>query len=184
MKLKEGMVCPVCEAGELKAVTKDVPFEYKGHGHVVGNVRGFDCPTCGESLWDERDEREIEKSLTDARRKIDGLLTSDEIRTIRKLFGMTQIEFARALDIGEKNFARYESGQSTQGRAMDHVLRMLQADPQNLGIIYRAWKGWASERQEMTVPVRRRRSRKVFAPLLTTRHCEGEEGQCLYESAL
>ena len=153
MKLRDGMLCPVCEAGKLKAVTKDVPFKYKGEAHIVKNVRAFECTTCGESLWDRRDEREIEKSLTDARRKVDGLLTSDEIRTIRKLFSMTQVEFAKALDIGEKNFARYESGQSTQSRAMDHVLRMLQADPQNLRVICRDWRGWTSEKQENTTGV-------------------------------
>jgi HTH-type transcriptional regulator / antitoxin MqsA len=184
MKPGDGMLCPACEAGKLKAVTKDVPFEYKGNKHLVGNVQAFECSACGESFWNERDEREIEKSLSDARREIDGLLTSDEIRTIRKLFGMTQVEFAIALDIGQKNFARYESGQSTQSRAMDHVLRMLQANPQNLRIIYRDWRGWTSEKQEMMVPVPRRRPRKVFTPMLNTQNCEVEEDGHLNGCAL
>jgi HTH-type transcriptional regulator / antitoxin MqsA len=135
MKLVNGMVCPVCEVGHLEKVIKNVPFKYKGHEHIVANVKGYDCNVCGESLWDDRDEKAIEKSLTDVRREIDGLLTSDEIKKIRQLFGMTQMQFSEALKVGAKNFARYESGQATQGRSMDHLLRILREYPYTMQVL-------------------------------------------------
>jgi len=184
MKLRDGMLCPVCEAGKLKAVTKDVPFEYKGQELVVGNVRVFECTTCDESLWDEKDEREVERSLTDARRRIDHLLSSDEIRAIRQLYGMTQVEFAKALQIGEKNIARYESGQSNQSRAMDHLLRMLQANPQNLKVIYKDWPGWPSEKHVITVQMFRRRQGTHYSPILNEQGCEVKEDAHLNECAV
>ncbi|MCP5074735.1 MAG: type II toxin-antitoxin system MqsA family antitoxin, partial [Rhodobacteraceae bacterium] len=78
------------------------------------------------------DEREIEKYLTDARRTIDGLLTSHEIKTIREHFQMTQVEFARLLRVSDKTFARYENGHVAQGYAMDDLLRILREFPETI----------------------------------------------------
>ncbi|MCK4377886.1 MAG: type II toxin-antitoxin system MqsA family antitoxin, partial [Deltaproteobacteria bacterium] len=43
--------------------------------------------------------------------------------------GLTQVELAKNLGVGEKNFARYENGQATQGRAMDTLLKVLKNYP-------------------------------------------------------
>lgn len=135
MRLQNGMVCPVCEAGEIRVTTKDLDFEYKGFRSTFPNRKAFECPVCGESFLDEREERALERSLTDARRRADGLLTSDEIRAIRRRLALTQIGFAKVLGVGEKNFARYESGQATQGRATDNLLRILRERPDTIRVI-------------------------------------------------
>ena len=95
----------------------------------------FTCQECEESFFDPKEQREIEKLLTDERRKIDGLLTSQEIKDIRQQFKMTQVEFARILRVGEKTFARYESGQASQGYAMDNLLRILRDFPETMRAI-------------------------------------------------
>ncbi len=138
----EGMVCPVCENGTMKSILKDLDFEYKGKGARIPNSKVLQCEECEEYFLNEKDEREIERMLTNFRRSIDGLLTSDEIKEIRQSFGMTQVRFAQALRVGEKNFARYESGQSTQGRQADNVLRILREFPQALRAIYQDYDGW------------------------------------------
>lgn len=181
MKIKDGMLCPMCEAGSLRSVQKDVPFEYKGNVHVVSNVRAYECDICGESLWDDRDERQVERSLTDVRRRTDGLLTTDEIKAIRQRFGMTQVEFARALQVGEKNIARYESGQATQGRSTDNLLRILQVYPSALQIIHKDNTVWVSQRQEIMVPVKKRRPRAVPTKV-DVEACQIDDGS--YEHAV
>lgn len=80
MKLRENLVCPICEEGKLNLASRDLEFEYKGNKFTVSNQRVYECKECGESLFDSKDERELEKKLTDNRREIDGLLTSEEIR--------------------------------------------------------------------------------------------------------
>ncbi len=122
---RNGSACPVCEEGVLSFVQKNVDFTYKGQTMQIQR-EVLTCSTCGESFFQTQDERAIEKVLTDRRRTIDGLLTSDEIRSIRKQFEMTQMEFARYLRVSQKTFARYESGQVTQSYAMDDLLRILQ----------------------------------------------------------
>lgn len=134
MKLEEGMICPVCESGNLSAIRKNVDFNYKG------NIRTYEstvyaCPECLEEFLDPKEQRKIDKKLTDSRRQIDGLLTSEEITRIRKKFGYTQVEFARILRVGEKNFARYESGQATQSRTMDNLLKIINHSPKSIEVI-------------------------------------------------
>ena len=134
MEFREGMACPVCESGKLFLVNKTIEFNYKR------NIRKFEtpvytCPECGEEFLGAGDQKEIDRQLTNSRRQIDGLLTPEDIRRIRQKFGYTQIEFAKVLKIGEKNFARYENGQSAQGRAMDNLLRVLDCYPESIHVM-------------------------------------------------
>ena len=141
MNFFEGMNCPVCEVAGLKAHSQDMAFEYKGKQITVANIKQFACPVCGESFIDKNDRKKLEKLLTDERRKVDGLLSSEEIKKIRSKFGVTQVQFAKALKVGEKNFARYESGQSVQSAAMDDLLRVLKAFPQAYKLFDKEWRG-------------------------------------------
>jgi HTH-type transcriptional regulator / antitoxin MqsA len=140
MELKKGEVCPVCESGKLEEKCEDIKFEYKGSYLLFPNEKALACGKCGESFFDPKRNREIEKELTDHRRKTDGLLTSEEIKAIREMFGMTQVKFAELLGVGEKNFARYESGQTTQSKSMDHLLRVLMHRPEVMSLINRRYK--------------------------------------------
>jgi len=133
--LYDGMPCPVCGEGHLRKIIQDESFEYKGQAIVVPSIESFVCDSCNEGLYNKDVSRGLEKHLADERRKADGLLTSDEIRQIRTNFGYTQVEFARILKVGEKNFARYESGASTQEKGMDLFLRALLRDPANIEVV-------------------------------------------------
>ncbi len=75
----EGGLCPVCEVGALALVNKEIEFDYKDN-KMSFKRDILECETCRESFFQPHDEDEIEKALTDRRRKVDGLLTSDEIR--------------------------------------------------------------------------------------------------------
>ena len=139
MELRHGAVCPVCEEGALDEVRKDLEFEYKGKIRTISNQLVYECANCGESLQNKKERRILEKLLADSRRDIDGLLSSMRIKRIRKIFGMTQAEFSAALKVGEKNFARYESGQSTQGRNTDSLLRILERYPHAIRVLGVDW---------------------------------------------
>ncbi len=139
MKFDDGMTCPICEIGSLAEKVEDIEFEYKGVTRTFPGQRIFQCSGCGESLQNKKDQRLLDRALTDSRRKIDGLLTAREIKSIREQFKMTQVEFARLLRVGEKNFARYENGQTTQGRAMDNLLRILHKHPHTINEIGGVW---------------------------------------------
>ncbi|MEA1922148.1 MAG: type II toxin-antitoxin system MqsA family antitoxin [Pseudomonadota bacterium] len=160
--LHEGMLCPVCDEGYLGLVQEKIEFTYKNHTTEVES-NTLNCSVCGESFVISPSERELEKILTDERRKVDGLLTSDEIRTIRLSLGFTQVDFAKTLGVGKKNFARYESGQATQGRSMDNLLRILKERPGMIETLIHA-QGKDEITTEITlhisVPMVKKRSQK------------------------
>lgn len=57
-----------------------------------------------------------------------GLLTSDEIVTIRESYGLSQVDLARLLGWGEATISRYES-KAIQDEAYDIMLRMIKDNP-------------------------------------------------------
>lgn len=142
MNFEEGMVCPVCEVGKMKTISKNLEFEYKDVQVVIPNRKVFECMICKESFTDPKDERELEKILTNHRRSVDGLLPDYEIRKIREQYNMTQVGFAKALRVGEKNFARYENGHSMQSCAMDNLLRVLRDYPYTISAFHKEWHNW------------------------------------------
>ena len=70
-----------------------------------------------------------------AERSAAGFLTDEEIKEIRKKLGLTQRQMAETLGVGEKNFARYENLSVRQSRAMDNLLRILDAYPEAIRVI-------------------------------------------------
>lgn len=128
MEIYEGALCPVCEKSKLGMVKTKTEFSYKGRKKMIARDV-LACDVCGESFFQPKDERNLDKLLLNERRKIDGLLTSEEIKKIRSKFRLTQIAFAKRLGLSDKVFARYESGQSNQSLAVDDLLRVLDAYP-------------------------------------------------------
>lgn len=122
---KTGDSCSICAEGKLSEQIITEEFEYKSKKIRISNYHIYRCDECKEELVSPKTIRETEKILTDFRRGIDGLLTSDEIKSIRKKIGKTQKDLATLLEVGEKTFARYENGQVTQSKAMDILLRLM-----------------------------------------------------------
>ncbi|GBE41723.1 antitoxin MqsA [bacterium BMS3Bbin09] len=133
---KKGDNCPVCSKGSLSEQVITEEFEYKRKKIQVPNYHVFSCNNCKEELVSPKTIRETEKILTDFRRRIDGLLTSSEIKDIRKKIGKTQTEMSSKFGVSPKTFARYENGQVTQSKSMDILLRIININPFILEDIY------------------------------------------------
>ena len=65
----------------------------------------------------------------DAYRRKVGLLTSEDIQSIRKKYDISQMDLCRILGWGDKTITRYESHQ-VQDRAHDEILRRIGNDPE------------------------------------------------------
>lgn len=132
---KDGDKCPVCGSGTLTKKIIEEVFDYKGETLTIKDYVIYECPVCEESIVDRKTLEDTESSLIEFRRKVDNLLTPNEIRKIRMSFGYTQEEFGNILGGGKKAFARYENGTITQSRAMDNQLKMLRSNPEILAVI-------------------------------------------------
>ena len=124
------MVCPVCERGELMSATVEEVLRYDGQALRVAGVEISTCRSCGEELVLPEQARANERRFADAKRRHDGLMTSDEIIQWRRALGWTQAQAAAALGGGANAFSKYERGEVIQSRAMDLLMRVTRAVPE------------------------------------------------------
>jgi len=80
----------------------------------------FNPPHGWEAIVDPDTLKKTGKMLKDFQRQVDGLLTGQQIKTIRKKMGLTQEQMAEIVGGGLKSFARYESGKICQSKGMDN----------------------------------------------------------------
>jgi HTH-type transcriptional regulator / antitoxin MqsA len=127
--------CQICGSTDTEIVSKTEIFKYKGRKIEIPDYKQVHCRNCGESVADPKAVKRSEPILRDAQRTIEGLLTGNEIKAIRKSFNMTQEEFSEILGGGEKAFARYETGRVAQSRPMDNLLKILKAIPVAMDVL-------------------------------------------------
>lgn len=104
----------------------------KTKANVKGKVIEFDeyymiDPVTGEEVFDRNIEIENDARLYDIYKKQMNLLTSSEIKNIRKKYDMNQKEFALSIGVGEITIHRFENG-SIQTESVDSIIR-LSEDP-------------------------------------------------------
>lgn len=129
MDRKKGSKCPICGNGILRKEEIKEVFEYKGTRCSVPDYVVFKCPSCKEEIVSKESLKRAQKIIVDFQRKVDGMLTSSEIRQLRIGLGFTQREMSNRFGGGEKSFARYENATLRQSRAMDNLLRFLKRFP-------------------------------------------------------
>ena len=118
--------CPVCWKGKLIASTFIGKFKPRDGGKPF-QVKGLECclcDSCGRDpvLTDQIIRNEIK--IADAKRRRIGLLTSTEIKDIRKKLKLTQKRAAEIFGGGPNAFSKYERGYALQSEAMDKLIRV------------------------------------------------------------
>jgi putative zinc finger/helix-turn-helix YgiT family protein len=122
--------CPVCgktalekRHGEFHFTT---PPEVPGGEIVIPNATWEECSACGEQMLPPA----IGEALLAERYRRLGLLSPDEIAEIRRRAGLTQVEMAEFLGVGEKTYARWESGGSIHNMSSDNLIRLVSQSPE------------------------------------------------------
>ena len=126
---KKRMLCTSCmEEHEVKEILIKEKAVFKGI-EVYYDACYYYCDKTDEIYMDERQIRDNDLRLKDAYRVHEGLLTTGDIKAIRKKYGITQNDFSIVLGWGEKTITRYESYQ-VQDRAHDTILKKVDRDPE------------------------------------------------------
>ena len=102
--------CPICDepvTAQIVARRETLP--------VRGVPTTFDaqvavCPLCGEDIGDSRVEKGNFEVAFAAYRAEHGIVTSEEIKAIRKTLGLSLREFSLFLGFGEQTVTKYEAG--------------------------------------------------------------------------
>ncbi|MDK2814582.1 MAG: hypothetical protein PWP18_495 [Thermoanaerobacter sp.] len=122
--------CPVCGTErETKVIEKEEISTVRGDEiKALAKIRV--CSVCGEELFDEELEEENIHKVYDIYRKKHGILSPEEIKSIRESYGLSQRAFAKLLGIGEASIARYETGALPE-KSLSNMIMLLK-DPKNM----------------------------------------------------
>lgn len=82
---------------------------------VKGEPTSYDaevaiCPRCGRAIGDSKVEEGNLRRAYSVYCSAHGLMTPDEVRSLRSSYGLSLREFSRFLGFGEQTIARYEAG--------------------------------------------------------------------------
>jgi putative zinc finger/helix-turn-helix YgiT family protein len=105
---------------KLHKITKTVNFRGL---EIPCHVEAYICPECGMEAGTVNSAGAIQQQLADVFRKRVGLLTGEDIKSLRKKRGLTQQALADLLKIGVASIKRWETG-LIQSKSMDRALRL------------------------------------------------------------
>lgn len=87
------------------------------------------CADCGHEFVPAEQIKINDKAVLAAKRTADGLLSPEEIYSIREALGLTQAQAAEAFGGGRNAFSKYERGEVAQSEPMDKLLRLVSRMP-------------------------------------------------------
>ena len=128
IKSEKGLCTCCMEEHEVKTVRIKERTIFK-NVNVNYDATYLYCDLADELYANEDQLQENDIHLKDAYRKMEGLLTSNEIRDIRGKYGISQSDLCILLGWGQKTVTRYESHQ-VQDRAHDTILKKISQDPE------------------------------------------------------
>ena len=115
--------CPICD-GTLKREDKVVVYSYKDHTKEILQSGDY-CIECKEGFLSPKDLKVSQKAIADFKREADHLLTTDEIRAIRKKLKLTQEKASSFFGGGIRAFHKYETGENAQSKPLDILLKLM-----------------------------------------------------------
>ena len=123
--------CPQCGVA-MREKRGKLKLPVNGEEITVPDATHLSCPKCHEVVLRFDDARRLRQRALEIYRAKYGLLTADEIRSIRERHGLTQAEMARLVRLGGNTISRWEAGRNVQTASMDMLLRMIRDVPGSL----------------------------------------------------
>lgn len=144
-------LCPICGEGHVTAEVQMVENEYKGHKADLP-LHYQQCDTCTSDFAGMAESKLNRRVLMAFRKKVDALLTGEEITALRKHYKLTQAQAARLFGGGPVAFSKYENDDVAQSEAMDTLLRLVRRSPEAFWALVEE-KGMQAEFTQQRAPV-------------------------------
>ena len=134
--MSEEEFCPSCERYSEFA-TEDRRETYTVRGRDIEVPATVEvCAACGETLFDESRDEDLLRAAYSEYRRLEGLLSPDEIRAIRDRYRLSQKSLASLLGMSEATVNRYEGG-ALQSRTHDSAIRACENPTYVQGLVAR-----------------------------------------------
>lgn len=132
--------CPQTGLPMVRGV-RPMTITYKGHSATI-DMPGWYCDESGESIHTGEDMVMSDQALNRLKANVEGLLTPEDVRRIRKALKLTQKEAGLIIGGGPNAFQKYESGEILVSKAITSALLLLDQNPEGLKVL-KAHKGQA-----------------------------------------
>lgn len=123
--------CPSC-GGPMKITTGPLKFPVNGEEIRVPDSSHLYCRKCKEIVLRLDEARKLREKANALYRGKYGLLSADDIQSLRERHGLNQGELAQLLGLGQNTLSRWETGRNVQSLAMDYLLRLVRDVPGTL----------------------------------------------------
>lgn len=127
--------CPMCGKNSLTEKHGEYRFEppeaIPGGAIVVPDTMWYECGACHEQIVSPALEQAIERERC---RRL-GLLTPEEIKAVRERTGLSAVDMATLLGVGEKTYTRWENGRSLQNKSNDTLIRLVDRNAEIFEIV-------------------------------------------------
>jgi HTH-type transcriptional regulator/antitoxin MqsA len=115
--------CIVCKSNDIKCHVAVEIVRYKGHQLQVPLEYSV-CESCDREFVPKPQILAGEAAVRNAKKKFDGLLSSEEIVMARARLSISQEQASRVFGGGKNAFSKYERGEVSQSVAMDKLIRV------------------------------------------------------------
>jgi HTH-type transcriptional regulator/antitoxin MqsA len=116
-------ICSECGSSDFEVHIEPDEFQRNGQSFIA-DMEYSVCRQCGDEVIFSEQIKRNDCLVRDAWRKIDGLLTAQEIVALRDKLGLTQQEAAKVFGGGINAFSKYERSEVIQSVAMDKLMRL------------------------------------------------------------
>ena len=123
--------CPICGEFAQEHKIQPITYNYKNVEFTIDQPAQW-CGACGEGIIDGKDSNAVIHLIQREKARIDGLLTPEEIKNIRKQLKLTQKQAANVFGGGVNAFNRYEQGKIPVPKPLSQLLTILHKHPGQL----------------------------------------------------
>ena len=123
--------CVECGA---EMVTVQGPQTYSVNGETVRVPKAefLRCTDCKSVAFRFDQLRHLREAAFAKYREANGLLSADEIRSLRERHNLTQADFARILRVGQNTLSRWEANRNVQSASLNSLLELIRDVPGTL----------------------------------------------------
>jgi putative zinc finger/helix-turn-helix YgiT family protein len=143
-------ICPICEDYEdLEVIDATETIHVRGE-QIEVESKLLKCKSCGEAFGDPTSTHDSIDAAYRKYRNKHGMFQPEDIRDLRNLYGLTQVEMSKVLGWGLSSLSRYENG-ALQDEAHDKLLYLIKKPENLLRLIQETPEALSSERKDNLV---------------------------------
>ncbi|MTC54915.1 hypothetical protein GKR56_16970 [Providencia alcalifaciens] len=116
-------LCPICGDGQLTHKMKKVEREFNGKVGLV-DLCYSECDACECEMALDSDLKKNSRTMNEFKKQCLGLLTGNEIASIRGRLNINQKEASKIFGGGENSFHKYERGDVIQSASMNKLIKI------------------------------------------------------------